>query len=137
MSNVITICGSMQFADQMKRLQQKLDSKSRSVYIPDDNEPNEGYDSLDEAGQVTLKGRFIDAHLEKIKRSDAILIANFAKNGVDGYVGANTLMEMAFAYALEKQIFVLNVVGDQGCRLEVLGMQPVILNGDLGLLMNE
>lgn len=124
----------MQFADQMKVLRQQIESKSYSVYIPDDGEPNESYSSLDQAGQVALKGRFIDTHLEKIKRSDSVLIANFAKNGVNGYIGANTLMEIAFAYALEKQIFVLNPVGEQGCKLEVLGMGPVILNGQLDLI---
>lgn len=122
----------MQFIDQMKALQQVLISKGYTVYIPDEDDID--YDSLTDEQQVALKGQYIDAHLGYIKQSDAILVANFAKNGIDGYIGANTLMEIAFAYVLGKRLFVLNEVGEQGCRLEILGMQPVILNGDLTLL---
>ncbi|MEM7535045.1 MAG: hypothetical protein AAF639_22910 [Chloroflexota bacterium] len=116
----------------MKALQQVLISKGYTVYIPDEDDID--YDSLTDEQQVALKGQYIDAHLGYIKQSDAILVANFAKNGIDGYIGANTLMEIAFAYVLGKRLFVLNEVGEQGCRLEILGMQPVILNGDLTLL---
>ena len=122
----------MQFMEQMKALQQVLIVKGYTVHIPDEDDTD--YDSLTDEGQVALKGQYIDAHLGYIEQSDAILVANFAKNGIDGYIGANTLMEIAFAYVLGKRIFVLNDVGEQGCRLEVLGMMPVVLNQDLTLL---
>ena len=129
MKKTITICGSMHFAERMSQLSQELQSLGYEVYIPDGDEPSDGYSSLDEAGQIRLKNHYINAHLDYIKRSDGILVANFEKNGVAGYIGANTLMEIAFAYVLGKRIFALNLIGEQSCKLEVLGMQPVVLNG--------
>jgi len=73
----------------------------------------------------------INEHLSKIRASDAILVVNLPKKGVDGYVGANTLMEAAFAYALGKHIFILYRPAEQACRPEVLGMNPNFLDGDL------
>jgi hypothetical protein len=46
-------------------------------------------------------------------------------------------MEAAFAYALGKTIFLLNEVGIQPCRPEVLGMHPTILNGDLAKIFSS
>ena len=116
----ITICGSMTFMAQMRVLGRTLEGKGHTVYLPDDEEAY--YQTLDEAGQAALKHRFIDDHLAKIRASDAVLIANYAKHGVAGYIGPNTLIEIAFAYALNKQIFILHELGEQACKIEVLGM---------------
>jgi hypothetical protein len=84
-----------------------------------------------------IKKQFIDEHLAKIRGADAIVLANFTKRGIAGYIGANTLMEAAFAYALGKQIFILNSLGEQPCRPEVLGMQPEFLQGELTELVDR
>lgn len=63
-------------------------------------------------------------------RIDGVLLANFTKREIEGYVGANTLIEVAFAYALTKAILVLNFLRAQSCRPEVLGMQTMFLHGD-------
>ena len=86
MRKTITICGSMQFVEQMKQLRQELQSKGYEVYIPDDGEEGVSYDELEEAEQIALKGRFIDSHLDYIRESDAILVANFVKKGITGCV---------------------------------------------------
>jgi hypothetical protein len=33
-------------------------------------------------------------HFKKIENSDAILVVNYHKNGIDGYVGGSVLMEI-------------------------------------------
>ena len=62
----------------------------------------------------------------------APLVLNFAKNGVDGYIGGNVLMEMGLAFHYKKPIYILNPVSPKlGFLEEVLGLQPVFLNGKL------
>ena len=65
----------------------------------------------------------------------APLVLNFAKNGVDGYIGGNVLMEMALAFDYKKPLYVLNPVSAKlPVYEEVLGMQPLFLNGELNNL---
>jgi non-canonical (house-cleaning) NTP pyrophosphatase len=81
--------------------------------------------------RADLKNSLIQDHLNKITASDAVLIFNKDKNGVANYIGGNTLMEMAFAYAQGIEIFLLNAAPDQGYTDEILGMKPIILGGNV------
>ena len=63
--------------------------------------------------------------------ADAALVANFDKNGVVGYIGANTLIEMGVAFYRKKPIYVLNSIPEMSYTEEILGMQPIVVNGDL------
>lgn len=77
----------------------------------------------------------IDDHFSKIARSDAILVANYPKHEIDGYVGGNTLMEMAIARYLKKKIYVLSPISSKlSYKEEILGMRPTIINDDLTLI---
>lgn len=86
---------------------------------------------MDEEALLTQKSKYIRAHFSKIENSDKVLVANYQKHGIDGYIGPNSLMELAFGYALGKELYLLNELGEQSCKSEVLGMQPTILNGDI------
>ena len=82
------------------------------------------------------KSDAIDDHFEKVKWSDAILVANYSKKGIGGYVGGNTLMEMAVAKFLGKKIFVLHPVSsDISYKEEILGMKSVVINNDLSKVL--
>lgn len=86
-------------------------------------------DNLD--ANAGLKRGFIDEHFAKIDTSDAILVINDDKNGVESYIGGNTLIEIAYAYAQGLEVFLLNPVPDVSYADEVCGMHPIILNGRL------
>lgn len=74
----------------------------------------------------------IDDHFEKIKMSEAILVVNNEKNGIEGYIGGNVLMEMTCAYILKKPIFLWeDVNGDLGFEEEIRGMNPILIGRDL------
>ncbi len=135
MARIVSICGSMRFYPQMEELRSMLVRGGISVLIPEAEESEDFYRSLSVEQKPTLKRRFIDSHLEKIKRSDAILIANFPKHDIAGYVGPNTLIEAAFAYALGKEIYLLHSPGEQGCADELRGMGARPLSGDLSGLL--
>lgn len=76
------------------------------------------------------KKQFIDGYLARIRRSDAILIANFPKHGAEGYVGPNTLMEAAFGYALGIPVIFLFNPANQACGLECISIAHGCLHGD-------
>ena len=73
-------------------------------------------------------------HFKKIEGSDAILVLNYPKGGMDGYVGWASLMEIGLAYYLWKKIFILHSLptSDQLRYVaEIVDMKPIIINEDL------
>ena len=60
-----------------------------------------------------------------------MLLANYSKNGIDGYIGANSLMDAAFAYALGVPVAYLKPVGEQPCRLEALSISQTVIGEDM------
>ena len=92
-------------------------------------------DDLDKDYEHCVKNKVMEKCFDLIADSDAILILNYPKNGISGYVGTSTLMEIGLARYLGKKIFVLNELPDYNQHRwvhEVRIMQPIILNGDFG-----
>lgn len=78
------------------------------------------------------KGEAITKHFRKIDESDAILVTNYEKKGVDNYIGGNTFLEIGHAFGKNKKIFILNNLPEQSSyKEEILGMQPIVLCGDI------
>jgi hypothetical protein len=74
-------------------------------------------------------------HFNKVAKGDAALILNYEKNGKPGYIGGAVLTEMAIALHFQKPIYILYPIDQNiGYKEEILGMLPVILNGDLKLI---
>jgi len=69
---------------------------------------------------------------EKVISSvDAVLVLNLNKNGVSGYIGGATFLEMYDAFRLGKLIFLFNDISDNLLSDEIKGFSPIIINGDL------
>lgn len=124
----ITLCGSLTFSKEMEQLSLKLSALGHTVQLPeavarqlvvasDKWKKNNGYDP-------------IRLHQAKIASSDAILVCNFDKNSVVGYVGGAVLMEMGFAYVLEKKIFLLNEIPKLSYSDEIEAMKPIVIHGN-------
>lgn len=126
----IVISGSMKFFTEISHLRDVLQQSGHVVSVPTPEGASIDYHTLPDTEQAVLKKIFIDKHLEKIRQSDAILVANFDTPTVKGYIGANTFLEMGFAYVLGKKIFLLNDVPEQSNKEELLGLCPVTLSGD-------
>ena len=65
------------------------------------------------------------------------MVLNYEKNGVKGYIGASTLMELAVAHHLQKPIFLLHPTPpykEQRWAHEVAMLQPRVLNGALSAI---
>ncbi len=131
----ITLCGSMQFEKEMKRIASSLQTLGYETATPNSVEGHaygEGKD-LDEIAH--LKQGFIRDHFAKIDTSEAIFVVNCDKNGIAGYIGGNTLMEMTYAFAQGLDIYTLNDLPiDSPYSSELAALMPVVLHGDIGVL---
>ena len=151
----ITICGSMAFykemesvKDQLSKLNHEAKTPELALEVPQKFgggkkayfsryiKENGGIDAFPIGHKIwDLKGGAIKDHYEKIDWADAVLIINHEKQGIEGYVGGNTLIEIGVAFYLKKKIYILNNVSSNlSYKQEIMGMKPVILNGDLNLV---
>jgi len=142
----ITICGSIAFFPKMQEVEQELLKLSHEVKLPPVEVPGEDgkmipvaeyYKIRKQAGEEATwvwerKAEAIRTHFNKIAWSDAILVLNYTKNGVEGYIGANTFLEMGVAFHLNKKIYLLKQVPNIPAKEEILGMKPIMIDGDLG-----
>lgn len=129
----ITICGSMKLIEKMKEVELKLKDLGFNVLLPNTAEVSD-YTIMSELEQYSHKNRMILDHLDKIKQGDAILVVNDRLKDTDSYIGANSFLEIGFAFSLGKRIFLLNEVPQQPNTVEIGGMLPVCLNGDLSAI---
>ena len=132
----IAICGSMQFHKEMGEMQDALRRRGFIVFVPgelDDIQKNESYMDTDEE-RITAKIEydFIREHFRKIEQSDAILVLNYEKKGIPGYIGGNTFLEMGYAFGLGKKVYLLNDIPEMDYKTEMAAIQPILLNGDIG-----
>lgn len=119
----------MCFIDEMEALGRKLSEAGWTVATPQREESDLHWECLAPEGSMLAKKGYIDGHLARIRESTAVLIANYPKEGVEGYVGANSLMEAAFAYALDVPVYFLFPIGEQGCQLEAQAIASATWNG--------
>ena len=66
-----------------------------------------------------------------MKNYDAVLVVNSEKRGIVGYIGGNTLIEMAFGHILNKTLYCLNPLPEMVYTSKLLAMKPIILHGEL------
>ena len=141
----ITICGSVAFQKEILFLKESLEKIGHEIEIwPSKVKGKNGkliqvqeyykirHSALDDEEWVwDRKAEAVMEHFNKIAWSDAILVANYDKKDIKGYVGGNTLMEMGLAFFLKKKIYLLNQIPELPYKEEILGVKPIILSGDL------
>ena len=120
----------MTFIDQMEALALDLRHAGLSVVTPVREEQGVDWSGLELPMAVRAKAQYLNSYLEEIRTSDLVLIANYDKSGIAGYVGPNALIEAAFAHALGKPVVFLHTPGPQACQLEAWAMMAVCLEGD-------
>ena len=93
----VCICGSFRFYDEMLDLREGLHARGVLCEWPmpgPRRDPNAM--PLDEARAAIL------SHLERIDRADLVFVFN-----KDGYVGNSVALEIGYAYARRKPVYVL------------------------------
>ncbi len=113
----------------------ELEKKGFEVEIPEGVKHLaewEGDDAeVSEKAERKIQHDLIRGYYEKMKGYDVVLIVNPEKKGTLGYIGGNTLIEMAFGHVLNKTLYVLYPVPEMSYTSEILAMQPTVLGGDL------
>jgi len=127
----IAICSSMAFAKDMIIIKNELEALKHKVIIQDDVEQHASGEIKGEDKWRKLKIDPLKSYYEEIKKCDAIIVINKDKNNIKNYIGGNTLIEMAFAYVLNKKIFLLNPPPKLSYTDEIEAMKPTVLNNNL------
>lgn len=144
----VTICGSITSIENMNTCKETLEKDGHTVYVSmfvardKENNPitQEEFYRLRKSGMMELswfereKSRAIEEHFKKIEMADAILVTNYPKNDIEGYVGGNTLIEIGLAFYLKKKIYFLYPIPEISYKEELVGMKPIVINGDLSLI---
>ena len=134
----IGVVGSMQYTEKMIELRDKLIGLGHDAYVTSLASPFIGK-SDDEKEQIKIHQKnnmdAIRDFWNMMQGGDAILVANFDKNGIRNYIGGNTLMEIGFAHVLNQKIFLLNPIPEiPFYKTEIESVKPVVINGDLSLI---
>lgn len=137
---IITICASTSFFKKVLQIAKILKQIGYQVKVPltasvmerkNDFEVSH-YKSWFKDGKYKRKTYLTKKHFEKVEESDAILVVNFDKDKIKGYIGGSTLMEMAIAFYLKKPIYILNHSSSKlSFYEEIMALNPIFLDGDL------
>lgn len=137
----IAICASLDFTNEIIAITEQLTKQGHKVIMPKTSEmilnkevTLEQIMKEKENGEISnraIRQDSIRYYFEIIKGIDAILVLNFEKKGIKGYIGGNVFLEMGFAHVLGKRIFLLNEIPNMLHRDEIKVMRPIILNGGL------
>lgn len=129
----------MAFAKEMLEIKKTLEKAGHEVGLPYETEVHvqnpDFVDNLSDNLQYCIDNDVIHHSFNLIEKADAIVVVNYPRKGITGYVGTSTLMEIAIAYHYRKKIYLLYPVphfDEVRWAHELAIMQPVILHGDLG-----
>lgn len=144
---IITICASIAFSPKIIEIKNELEKIGHQVNIPlftqqiiDGEITYEEFMTAKEKdGDILLRqSKPVDAikrYFEHIKNSDCILVLNINKKGIENYIGGNTLMEIGFAYTMDKKIYLFNQIPERSEVVhyvdEILAMTPIVIFGNL------
>jgi len=120
----------MSFAKEMLEVSKLLEDIGHEPLLPADTIESVKDPSRRRNIDLCIEKDIIRDHLRKIQESDAILVLNYRRKGIAGYVGGSSLIEMGFAYYLNRKIYLLNPIPKMSYTVEIEAMQPLVLNGD-------
>lgn len=140
LTKTITLCSSASFFTQVVLVEKALKDAGFKVQIPlTANKMKKSGDFRVETYKTWFKNPkdykrktfLMKDHFNKIVEGDAVLVLNYEKNKMPGYIGGAVLGEMVIAFHTKKPIYILNPINKNlGFREEVFAMQPIIINGD-------
>jgi hypothetical protein len=127
----IAICGSFTFAKEMILASEKLTEMGHIPILPSDVAVALKNPAINRDIDWCIQKDVIRDQLTEIISSDAILVLNYTKDNIQGYIGGSTLIELGFAYYYKKKIFLLYPIPKLSYGIEIAVMHPTILEGDI------
>lgn len=112
----VTLCCSKRFKKEERAFAKDLRKLGINVYEPPLHSP-ENWDDMEKAVKLAYAAGATHRHFHKIRKSDAIFVVN-----PGGYAGPSTSMEIGYAAALDKKIFMLEEDPDYPRRILIDGI---------------
>ncbi len=138
---IIAVCSSASFYEEVLEIEKKLKRLGFKVLVPITARRMKKKGNFDVKQHKTWlankddykkKTRLMKGHFREIIKSDAVLMVNLPKNGIEGYIGGDGLLEMGLAFHLKKPIYILNEIkDDHPFAEEIIGLGSIFLSGDL------
>lgn len=131
------ICCSKHIYDKIPPIKARLEELGHILTLPnsyDNPDKEEIMKKISTEAHSQWKGEMLRLQVEKVTANDGILVLNMEKQGQMNYIGGATFLEIFKAFELGKKIFLYNPIPDSFLRDELLGMNPTIINGDVGLI---
>ncbi len=130
---IFIIC-SKKFYNRIPEIESELKELGHELTMPncyDKPETEAGYKNLGRAEHSKWKSEMIRHSESVIQNNDAVLVLNFKKDDFENYIGGATFLEMYDAFRLNKKIYLYNDIPEGILHDEIIGFNPVILNGDI------
>lgn len=128
----------------MFQLKEELLKMGYSVGVPHDAkyhiEDEDAIDDLEKNYRYCIEQDVVWKGFQQVAEADAVLALNLPKNGIVGYIGTSTLMEMGIAHWLKKKIFLLHEPPDHNTYRwahEARIVCTKVLHGDLSEISSE
>lgn len=138
---VITICSSASHYRQAIDIAEYLKFLGYAVILPkvaNIMKKNNNYDVsfyktwFSNKNDYKKKTQYVKEHFRKIIKSDAVLVTNFEKNKIKGYIGGNVLMELTIAFHYKKPIFIYNNISKRlPIMEEIYALEAKFIDRDL------
>ena len=132
---LLIIC-STHFYDKLADIKKYLEKEEIEVVVPNEFGEVEPTLATEEEYKAFYKEMYYMSR-NKIKNVDAVLVLNFTKKGITNYIGASTFLEMYEAFMNDKKIFIFNGYPEIMLKEEIIGFDPIIINGNLDLIIKS
>jgi len=111
----VVICGSTQFAKEIREFTKKLKELGVYVYEPHLYSALGGkWDEIADFDKKFVALGLTHDHFYKIRMADVVFVYN-----KDGYAGVSTTLEIGYAVGLDKPIFAFSGSDEEICRLSL------------------
>lgn len=108
----VCLCGSRRFESEIRKFEEELSKLGVVVYSPYLHEGKDEWEKLSLQYKKFVALGLTHDHFYKLRMADIIFVFN--KNG---YSGVSTTLEIGYAVALGKPIYVLSDKDEELCRL--------------------
>jgi hypothetical protein len=128
---------SKAFYGKIDSISKQLQKLGHDIVLPNHSDEPETEARMWKIGKkvhARFKAEKFHQSRKKIKNIDAVLVLNFAKNGIENYIGGATFLEMYDAFMMGKKIFLWNDIPEGILYDEIHGFAPVVINGNLKLV---
>ena len=133
----IFIACSKYFYDRIMPIKEELEKRGHEIALPncfDNPFEEERFKQMSAKEHIKWKAMMMRKDKDNIEPQDAVLILNFEKKGIPNYIGGATFLEVYKSWELGKKIFFYNPLPNCSFTDELIGINPIIINGNLNLL---